>query len=126
MGRGAQVFDLNQGMGHPHHPHHPYVPLQQMERSSCLSYEYLLQQEGAPPDDALAPHHLVRECTHTWVGSPYTWVLWRQGAGTAALSPDHWEGKKSQGSCVRAETVVERPWLHADRCPCVGGDVNHQ
>jgi hypothetical protein len=22
------------------------------------------------------------------------------------------------------ETVVERPWLHADCCPCVVGDVN--
>ena len=50
------MFDLSQGMGHPHHP---YAPLQQMERSSCLSYEYLLAQEGNDTSDALTPHHLV-------------------------------------------------------------------
>ena len=35
-------------------------------------------------------------------------------------SPDH---------CVRSQTsegVVERPWLHADFCPCGGGDVDRE
>jgi hypothetical protein len=35
-----------------------------------------------------------------------------QGAGTDALSP---EANKTGGS--EHETVVERPWLHADCCP---------
>jgi hypothetical protein len=56
-GMRSQVFDLSHGMGHPHHPYAPSI--QQMERSSCLSYEYLLAQEGNDSSDALTPRDLV-------------------------------------------------------------------
>jgi hypothetical protein len=39
-------------------------------------------------------------------------------------SPDHCEGKKSEGKVSEHEPVVERPWLQADCCPCVVKGVN--
>jgi hypothetical protein len=37
--------------------------------------------------------------------------------------PDHCGGKTLVG-WSQHESLVERPWPHADVCPCGGGDVN--
>jgi hypothetical protein len=42
---------------------------------------------------------------------------------TIRLLPDHWGRKVKRLECSE-QTVVERPWLRADCCPCVVEGVN--